>query len=103
MIIRDAPPDPTYYRIVLTDPEGSDSTDLTRLLEGQPRGICLQRVGVRKGVAKVSWNPGQFRAVLVVIETVGGGSDGTRFKQRTGGKPGVQCWAFSQSKKEILA
>jgi hypothetical protein len=42
-----------------------------------------------------------FRAVLVLIETVGGGSDGTRFKQRTGGKPGVECWAFSQSKKEI--
>ncbi len=33
MAIPDAPPDPTYYRIVLTDPVGSDSTDLTRLLE----------------------------------------------------------------------
>ena len=33
MAIPDAPPDPTYYRIVLTDPEGSDSADLTRLLE----------------------------------------------------------------------
>ena len=69
---------------------------------GQPRGICLQRVGVRKGVARVSWNPGQFRAVLVLIETVGGGSDGPRFKQRTGGKPGVQCWAFSQSKRKSV-
>ena len=33
MAIPDAPPDPTYYRMVLSDPEGSDSTDLTRLLE----------------------------------------------------------------------
>jgi hypothetical protein len=48
------------------------------------------------GVAKVGWNPGQFRAVLVLIETVGGGSDGSRFKQRTGGKTGVRCWAFSK-------
>jgi len=33
MAIPDAPPDPTYYRVVLSDPEGSDSADLTRLLE----------------------------------------------------------------------
>jgi len=33
MAIPDAPPDPTYYRIVLSDPEGSDSADLTRFLE----------------------------------------------------------------------
>jgi hypothetical protein len=33
MAIPDAPPDPTYYRIVLSDSEGSDSADLTRLLE----------------------------------------------------------------------
>ena len=33
MAIPDAPPDPTYYRIVLSDPEGSDSADLARLLE----------------------------------------------------------------------
>jgi hypothetical protein len=28
---------------------------------------------------EVGWNPGQFRAVLVLVETVGGGSDGSRF------------------------
>jgi len=50
----------------------------------------------------VSWNRGQFRAVLVLIETVAGGSDGTRFKQRTGGKAGVQCWAFSKSKRKSV-
>jgi hypothetical protein len=33
MAIPDTPPDSTYYRIVLSDPEGSDSADLTRLLE----------------------------------------------------------------------
>jgi len=33
MAIPDAPPDPTFYRIVLSDPEGSDSTDLTRPLD----------------------------------------------------------------------
>jgi len=32
MAIPDAPPDPTYYRVVLSDPEGTDSADLTRLL-----------------------------------------------------------------------
>jgi hypothetical protein len=38
--------------------------------------------------------------VLVLIETVGGGSDGARFKQRRGGKTGIQCWAFSKSKRK---
>jgi len=38
--------------------------------------------------------------MLVVIETVGGGSDGTRFKQRTGGTSGVQYWPFSKSKRK---
>jgi hypothetical protein len=33
MVIPDGPPDPTYCRVVLGDPEGSDSADLTRLLE----------------------------------------------------------------------
>lgn len=33
MAIPDAPPDPTYYGVVLSDPEGSDSAGLTRLLE----------------------------------------------------------------------
>jgi hypothetical protein len=32
MAIPDAPPDPTYDRVVLSDPEGTDSADLTRLL-----------------------------------------------------------------------
>ncbi len=33
MTIPDAPPDPTYYRVMLSDPEGNDSADLTRVLE----------------------------------------------------------------------
>jgi hypothetical protein len=67
----------------------------------QPREICLRRVGVRKGVTRVSWNPGQFPAVLVLIETVGGGPDGTRFKQRTGGTMDVHCLPFSKSKRKF--
>jgi hypothetical protein len=42
-------------------------------------------------VARVIWNPAQLRAVLVLIETVGGGSKGSWFKQ---GKTVVECWAF---------
>ena len=30
-------------------------------------GICLQRVGVRRGVANVGWNLGQFWVVLARI------------------------------------
>ncbi len=33
MPIPDPPPDPTYYQILLTDPEGSDAVELQRLLE----------------------------------------------------------------------
>jgi hypothetical protein len=31
-----------------------------------------------------------------------GGSDGTRFKQGTGGKTGVECWALSKSKRKSV-
>jgi hypothetical protein len=33
MPIPDPPPDPTYYQILLADPEGSDAVELQRLLE----------------------------------------------------------------------
>jgi hypothetical protein len=33
MPIPDPPPDPTHFRLILTDPEGSDSEDLQRLIE----------------------------------------------------------------------
>jgi hypothetical protein len=33
MPIPDPPPDPTYYRILLSDPEGTDAAELQRLLE----------------------------------------------------------------------
>jgi hypothetical protein len=33
MPIPEPPPDPTHFRIILTDPEGSDSVDLQRLIE----------------------------------------------------------------------
>jgi hypothetical protein len=52
-------------------------------------------------VAKVGWNVGQFRAMLVLIETVGDGPDGTRFKQRTEGTASVQCLPFSKSKRKF--
>jgi hypothetical protein len=52
-------------------------------------------------VAKVGRNVGQFRAMLVLIETVGGGPDGTRFKQRTEGTASVQCLPFSKSKRKF--
>jgi hypothetical protein len=35
---------------------------------------------------------------MMLIATVAGGSDRSRFKQRTGSKTGLQCWAFSKSK-----
>jgi uncharacterized membrane protein YeaQ/YmgE (transglycosylase-associated protein family) len=68
----------------------------------KPAAQDLSTAGWGKGVARVSWNPGQFRAVLVLIETVGGGLDGSRFKQRTGGKAGVQCWPFLKSKRKSV-
>ena len=33
MAIPEPPPEPTYYRIMLSDPEGSDAVELQRLLE----------------------------------------------------------------------
>jgi hypothetical protein len=33
MAIPDAPRDPTYYEILLSDPEGSDAVEIQRLLE----------------------------------------------------------------------
>jgi hypothetical protein len=33
MPIPEPPPDPTYFRVVLTDPDGSDSVELQRFLE----------------------------------------------------------------------
>ena len=33
MPIPEPPPDPTYYRVLLSDPEGSDAIDLQRFLE----------------------------------------------------------------------
>jgi len=33
MVIPDAPPEPTHYRVLLTDFEGSDAVELQRLLE----------------------------------------------------------------------
>jgi hypothetical protein len=33
MPIPEPPPDPTHYRVLLTDPEASDAVDLQRLLE----------------------------------------------------------------------
>jgi len=33
MAIPDPPPDPTYYRMLLSDPERSDKIELQRLLE----------------------------------------------------------------------
>ena len=66
----------------------------------QPRGICLQRVGVRKGVARVSWNPGQFRAVLVLIADRWGAPDENRLNNVGAGDSGVQCVAFSKSKRK---
>jgi hypothetical protein len=39
MPIPDPPPDPTYYQILLTDPEGSDAVELQRLLEDCGVGV----------------------------------------------------------------
>jgi hypothetical protein len=33
MLIPDPPPEPTHYRVLLTDPEGSDAVEIQRLLE----------------------------------------------------------------------
>jgi hypothetical protein len=33
MTIPDPPPDPTYHRVLLSDPEGTDAVELQRLLE----------------------------------------------------------------------
>jgi len=33
MAIPDPPPDPTHFRVLLTDPEGSDKVEIQRLLE----------------------------------------------------------------------
>ena len=33
MTIPDPPPDPTYFRVLLTDPEGFDAVEVQRMLE----------------------------------------------------------------------
>ena len=33
MVIPDPPPDPTYFRVLLTDPEGFDKVEIKRMLE----------------------------------------------------------------------
>jgi hypothetical protein len=33
MAIPDPPPDPTYFCVLLTDPQGSDATELQQILE----------------------------------------------------------------------
>jgi hypothetical protein len=66
----------------------------------RPRNLSAE-VGARRSVAKVGQNVGPFRAMLVLIETVGGGPDGTRFKQRTEGTTGIQCLPFSKSKRKF--
>lgn len=33
MVIPDPPPDPTYFRVLLTDPEGFDAVEIQRVLE----------------------------------------------------------------------
>ena len=47
MPIPEPPPDPTYFRVVITDPEGSDSVELQRLLED----CGLEVIGVEE----LSW------------------------------------------------
>jgi hypothetical protein len=42
MAIPEPPPDPTYYRVLLSDPEGSDAIDLQRFLEDN--GLKVFRV-----------------------------------------------------------
>ena len=42
----------------------------------------------------------QFRAMLVLIETVGAAQIELRLSQRAGGTTGVQCVPFSKSKRE---
>ena len=39
MPIPEPPPDPTYFRVVLSDPEGSDTVELQRLLEDSGLGV----------------------------------------------------------------
>jgi hypothetical protein len=48
MPIPEPPPDPTHFRVVLTDPEGSDSVELQRLLEDC--GLEVMRVN------ELSWS-----------------------------------------------
>jgi len=51
-----------------------------------------------RGVAKVSWNPSQFRAALVLIDTRGGAQTELGFKQRTSSQTSVEyvpCWKSS--------
>jgi len=61
MAIPEPPPDPTHFRVLLTDPEGSDTVEIKRLLEDcgvevlrveelSQRGMELQ---TRKPIEKV--------------------------------------------------
>ena len=54
-------------------------------------------------MAKVGWNVGRFRAMLVLIETVGDGPDGTRFKQRTEERSECTMLTVFEVEKEIPA
>lgn len=68
---------------------------------GQPRGICLQWVGVRKAVARVSWIPGEFRALLVRIADRWGAQIENRLNNVGAGEMGAQSLPISKSRGEI--
>jgi hypothetical protein len=56
----------------------------------------------KEGCCKVSWNLGPFRAVLVLIETVGALQMKIISTTSRAGETDVQCWPFSRSKRKSV-
>ncbi len=54
MPIPDPPPDPTYFRVLLRDPEGNDTVEIQRLLEDC--GLRVMRL------EELSWNDAEREA-----------------------------------------
>jgi len=49
MAIPDPPPDPTYFRMLLTDPEGFDAVEIQRLLEDCGLEVlCVEELSSRE-------------------------------------------------------
>jgi hypothetical protein len=83
------------------DRAATATVEIVSCWPGQPRGICLQRVGVRKGVAKVRQNMGQFALSWFGSQTVWGAPDESHLTTlRTGGM-GVQSLPFLKLKRRF--